>query len=231
MLAIILFKDRTSQITLSNVGDYIPFIHRQDLRIQEWPALPAPRIFRNEQPIFPELYPKIIYLLRDPRAVIISFYHMYRIMRDNRTMTLQSFLDQYIATDGIFRDWNAGLERWDRQVLSWTARARSDAGVLIVKYEDLVADRRRELMRLAKFVDFSYERQDLDLAVERGSFEAMRKNEEQYGAEAYRGEIGERGRFVRRGEVAGWKDELDTEISRRIETEFATAMKATGYLL
>jgi hypothetical protein len=230
MLAIVLFKDRSAQITLSNVGNYIPFVHGQDLRISEWSHLPDPRIFRNEEPVFPDAYPRVMYLLRDPRAVLISFFHMYQVMRDDRRTSLASFLEQYFATDGIFREWNRGLIRWDRQVLSWLHRAKSDARVTIVKYEDLVRDRRLAVERLCRFLEVSYDDEDLDNAVQRGSFAAMRKNEEQYGAEAYRGEIGQRGRFVRRGEIAGWKEELSKDLIREIEIQFAPAMKAAGYL-
>lgn len=230
MLAILLFKDQRSQITLSNVGNYIPFIHGQDPRIAEWFHLPDPRIFRNEEPIFPELYPKIIYLMRDPRAVLVSFYHMYQVMLNDRRTTFQSFLDQYLAMDGIFRNWNRGLDRWDRQVLTWTQRAKSDPRVLVVRFEKLVSDRRSVLERLAQFVGISRDRAIFDCAIERGSFQAMRKNEEQNGAEAYRGEIGERGRFIRRGEIAGWKDELSANLVQQIEDAFAPAMKGTGYL-
>lgn len=58
----------------------------------------------------------------------------------------------------------------------------------------------------------------------------MRRNEETHGAEAYWGEIGQRGRFIRRGKTDGWKQEMDGDLAEQIETEFAPAMKATGYL-
>lgn len=230
MLAIVLFKDRSDEITLSNVGDYVPFVHGQDPRIVEWLHLPDPRIFRNEEPIFPDLYPKVIYVLRDPRAVLISFYRMYQVMLNDQRTTFRSFLDQYLAMDGIFLKWNHGLERWDRQALSWTRRAKSDPRVVVVRYEELVVDRRRVLKRLARFVGISRDQAVFDCAVGRGSFQAMRANEKEHGAEAYRGEIGQRGRFVRRGEIAGWKEELSPELARQIEQAFLPAMKVTGYL-
>ncbi len=230
MLAILLLKDRSNRITLSNVGNHVPFVHGRDLQIAEWFHLPDPRVFRNEEPTFSELYPKIIYLIRDPRAVLVSFFHMYQVVLNDRRITFQSFLDQYLAADGIFRKWNRGLVRWDRQVLSWTQRAKSDPRVLIVKFEDMVGDRRCVLERLAQFVGISYSGEVLDCAVERGSFQAMRKDEEEHGAEAYPGEISERGRFVRRGEIAGWKDELSADLVRQIEDAFVPAMRATGYV-
>jgi hypothetical protein len=57
----------------------------------------------------------------------------------------------------------------------------------------------------------------------------MRANEEQFGAESYPGEIGRRGRFIRRGKADGWRDELDGESIDRIVREFAPVMKLAGY--
>lgn len=230
MLAILLFKDRANQVTLANVGNYVPYIHGRDLQIAAWSNLQGPRVFRNEEPIYAQFYPKIIYLIRDPRAVLVSFYDMYQVVLNDRRTDFQSFLDQYIAADGIFRKWNRGLVRWDRQVLSWTRRAESDPRVVLVKFEDMVADRRGVLEQVARCLGISYAREELDCAVARGSFEAMRKNEDEFGAEAYPGVIGARGRFVRRGEIAGWKNDLSAEAVHRIEDAFAPAMRASGYL-
>ena len=229
MLAILLSKDRRNQVTLSNVGQYVPFVHGQDLRIAEYADLPSPRIFRNESPGFPELYPKIIYLVRDPRAVLVSFYHMYRVMHNDSTMTLPAFLEAYLATEGCFKEWNAGLVRWDRQVLAWTTRAKHDQRVSVVKYEELVENRQAVLQKIAHFAGIPCTDEDCVQAVGRGDFHAMQQVEEQHGAEAYPGEIGKRGRFVRRGEIDGWRDEMDDSLVQRIVHEFTPAMKACGY--
>ncbi len=86
------------------------------------------------------------------------------------------------------------------------------------------------LERTAKFAGIAYSDNDLALAVDRGSFEAMRRNEEEHGAESYTAAQRKRGQFVRRGQVDGWKNELDPQLIARIEHEFAPAMKVAGYL-
>ena len=65
-----------------------------------------------------------------------------------------------------------------------------------------------------KFIGFACDDEDIALAVEQGSFENMRKNEETYGAEPYSGTKGERGYFVRNGKVDGWKKELPASSGR-----------------
>lgn len=229
MLAILLFDDRSRRITLFNVGDYVPFVHGREQDIARYGHLPSPRIFRNEWPASAELYPRIIYLIRDPRAVLVSFYHMYRVMLDDRQMGIEEFVDQYMVMEGCFRHWNQGLVRWDRQVYFWRNLARHVRNIVVVRYEDLVLQRRTVLKDLAKFIAISRPAATFEEAMARGTFAAMQENEERHGAEAYREEIGQRGRFVRRGLIDGWRDEMPEHVIRKIEREFAWLMKQVGY--
>jgi hypothetical protein len=230
MLAILLTKDHGSVVTLANINDYVPTVHGKDHRIREFSNLANPRIFREEYPVHADLYPKTIYLLRDPRAMLVSLYHMYRIECNDLVMPLATFLDDYLAKQGCFQRWNRGLIRWDRQVKTWTERAADDHRVLIVRYEDMVQDRRRVLEGVAAFAGIPCGSNLLTLAHERSSFEAMQKDEEEHGAEAYPGEMAKRGRFIRRGETDGWRQEMAEGLVQQLEQEFGPAMRLVGYL-
>ena len=59
----------------------------------------------------------------------------------------------------------------------------------------------------------------------------MRKDEQEHGAESYPGKIGKRGRFIRRGKVDGWKDEMSPSLVQEIEKELGKTMKVLGYSL
>ena len=83
MLAIILNKDFNRHINLATIGDYVPVIHGRDSMIVKYRNLFNPRVFRNEWPIYPDRYPKIIYLIRDPRSILVSYYHMYNTLFDD----------------------------------------------------------------------------------------------------------------------------------------------------
>jgi hypothetical protein len=229
MLAILLFRDRDHRVTLENVGDYVPFIHAKDHRIGRCRRLPDPRVFRNEIPRYPELYPRVIYLVREPRAALVSFWHMYRVMYGDDRMSLESFVDQYLATDGIFRTWNHGMPRWDRQVTDWFGQAAKGSRVLTLRYEDMVADRRACLHQLARFLGIDRDDAEFALAASRGEFDAMRQVEDRHGAEAYKGKARGEGKFVRVGEIEGWRREMAPSLAARIAAEFAPAMALAGY--
>ena len=237
MLAVFLSDDRDGDVNLYNVGDHVPFVHGRDHEIAAWGHLPDPRVFRNEYPRHPHRYPGTLYLVRDPRAVLVSFWHMFATMFDDREVTLSRFVDGYLSGRSPFDTWHRHLRRWDRQVAAALRRAEDGERVCIVRFEDLVSDREAALRRVARFVGAvpagdvpAGTSARLSRAVARGSFEAMRDLEGRHGAEAYAGRARGEGRFVRRGRAEGWKDEMDPVDAARIEAAFGPVMERAGYL-
>jgi len=228
MLAKVLQKQNMGNVTMASVGHFIPVIHGEDSSIRKFEHLQNPRIFRNEYPVHPELYPKTIYLLRDPRAALVSYYHMYCVVCPDAPMSLRSFVQEYLQ-DGHIKNFEA-LVRWDRQVLEWYARAQYNDRILLVKYEDMVKDRAGVLRAVLKFCGISCTESELVPVVEQSSFESMKRSEELHGAESYLGVKEKRGNFVRRGKIDGWKEEMEGDLSTQIREAFAPAMKAVGYL-
>jgi hypothetical protein len=229
LLAILLERDDPDRVDLVNVGRSIPFVHGRDHHIARYGDLPNPRVFRNEFPRYLDRYPRIIYLVRDPRAVLVSLWEMYRTMLGDRELSLDEFFDQYLAGNGLFRHWNSDLERWDHQVERALVAAEHDARIAVVRYEDLVADRAGTLDRVAAFAGIDATPERRARAVALGAFDAMQRLEDRAGAEAYLGRARGVGRFVRVGKVDGWRQELSPELALRITASFAPVMRRSGY--
>lgn len=223
------FLRRGDEVTLANVGRFVPFVHGHDYRIGRLAGLTEPRVFRNEYPLYPDLYPRTLYLMRDPRSVIPSLWHMYRTMTGDERLTLDRFVDDYLAGTGIFRWWNSELVRWDRQVGAAIARTRDDARFHLCRYEGLSDDRRGSLERIIRFLGVEPDPAALARASDLGGFDAMRDLERVHGAEAYRGRAVGRGAFVREGRTDGWKRELSPALIARIESELGPVMDRAGY--
>lgn len=229
MFAIVVFRDFVRNINLANIDNYVPGIHFEDLAIVKHGMMAGPRVFRNEVPLFPQWYPRAIYLVRDPRAVLVSYYHMYRTIFNDTKTTIAEFVDEYLRNGNIQR-YEPQITRWDRQVSIWLKRAERDSRIMIVPYEKMVKNKPEVLEHVLEFASVECSDALFEHVLERSSFAAMRKTEEEFGEENYPGEIGKRGRFIRRGEVSGWKEELPPESVQAIEREFGPVMKKMGYL-
>jgi hypothetical protein len=228
MLATLVEKNFGKRATLANLQEFVPAFHASDLKIESHSKLLDPRMFRNEGPKFPDLYPRTIYIVRDPRAVLLSYYH--HCLHDTRdeNWKLDDFIDEMLE-HGCIKRLEPYIVRWDKQVGDWLERANHQP-VQIVKYENMKKDRRAVLQEVVRFAGITCTEQDIAQAVERSSFENMRKEEEAHGAEPYSGTKGEGGFFMRRGKVDSWKEELSDRAKARIEKEFGGTMRKLGYL-
>ncbi len=232
MLGIVSQRENHEAVNLKNVSQFIPTIHNVDEKIGESDHLSSPRIFRNEGPVFADLYPKTIYIVRDPRAVLLSYYHHWLHTDSQDHGTLEEFIDE-ILEHGCIRRWDPWLIGWQAQVQDWSARANQQA-VKIVRYEDLIENRRKSFRDVLDFCEIPCDEDLFGLAVERGDFQSMRKVEQQHGAESYPGEEGndkeEKGFFVRKGVVDSWKEEMPKNVVQKIEKKFHKTMQDLGYL-
>lgn len=232
-LALLTNPRHASTINLANLGDFVPAIHGADWLAASSQDLPRPRIFRNEWPVFPDLYPKVIYVVRDPRAALVSYYHHYRRVTATAEDSMSEFVDTYLR-HGCIPSFEPRLQRWDRQVADWLDRSARQS-VLLVRYEDLVADRRRVFMELAEYVGVGLGPGSIDDALRRTDFRAMQALEDRHGVDSFIGQPPPRTReavahrFVRRGEVSGWTDELGKDDAERISSEFGDVMRRLGY--
>jgi hypothetical protein len=228
MIAMLLYEDNNYEINMANIGEYIPVVHGADSSIAKYKKLSSPRVFRNEWPVYPNRYPKTIYLIRDPRSIIVSYFHMYNTLFKDKSCQMDEFIDEYLAY-GFIRHWEP-LLRWDKQIIRWLKKSKQDDNILIIKYEDMVADRSVMLEKIADFLQLAYSEEIFNMAVERGSFSSMKNNEKKYGAESYINMVGKKGEFVRSGTTDGWKKSLTLVNIKKIEHVLGPAMKAVGYL-
>lgn len=224
-LAILLNKDHQGKIHMPDLKNYIPTIHANDARIAYFPNLVRPRTFRNEWPQYPNLYRNTIYIIRDPRSVLVSYYHHYQVIYPEKKATLKEFVQEYLK-NGNVRDFEPELVEWNVQVAEWLEREKRQS-VLIVKFEDMRKNLAGVLKEVGRFMRNMFPDEDIELAVRRTDFTAMQQDEAKHGAEAYPKETADRGRFIRDDD---WEHYMDRETASLIEEKYAALMKRLGYL-
>lgn len=162
----------------------------------------AQRVWR----VYPQA--RFLHIIRDPRDGAISGFARFR-SRLPESMTRIEYVDAYS------RDWVARISAGRT-----TASGRS---YLEFRYEDLHAATTETAAQVFQFIGASTEPAMIDAAIESASFERLsggRKRGEQDPASHYR-----------RGEVAGWRDEMTAEEIAVAERNAGGLMAELGYEL
>lgn len=170
----------------------------------------------------PEVTRSAIYAVRDPRDVAISFAHHYRqslglAVAALCTSSAFNFKPEQIGRTEL-------LTSWGEHVASWTAAKRFP--VLVLRYEDLLADAGAGLRRIAGFLGRQLSAEEVESVVAATAFDRLRRQEAESGfTEAVRA-----GRFFRIGKAEQWRAVRDQSIFGPLLARFARPMRRYGYL-
>jgi hypothetical protein len=211
-------------VDFSNVNEVIPgpdvTPNRELLRMRR------PRVVKSHQ-YFDPRYPRVIYIVRDPRDVAVSQYHFQRKRR--------LFADDYPIEDFVTR-FVAGetcdYASWGEHVASWVSTRAGQPGFLLIRYEDMIQDTARELSHMATFLGLNVSPDMIRDAVTRSSAEKMRNLEKsQAQLFAITKDTRQDVPFVRAANSGGWQSSLPHPCVAQIETAWASLMRYLGYEL
>lgn len=164
-------------------------------------------------PWYPEA--KYITVVRDGRNAFMSWCNHVTRMKNTAMLNQQAEregLDPLKTFDGdyhaFFRDWLTENNYFDIVASYWAERGRSN--LLFVHYNDLKADLDGEMRRVAGFLAIEPTASEWPAAVERCTFEGMRKADTAIGHFEKAFEGGVEG-FIFKGTNGRWRDELDED--------------------
>lgn len=165
----------------------------------------------------------VIYIVRDPRDVVISAADHYGLTIDQ---AVEMMADK--MTRGRGMPGNTVSERmssWSDHVKSWTAWKHSPLQVL--RYEDMLADPLGRLGGVARKLGISQDEDRIRRAVEFSSFKTLQKQEAESG---FIEKSVNSQRFFRSGRAGGWRDKLSPHQAAAIERDHGVQMRRFGYL-
>jgi estrone sulfotransferase len=127
------------------------------------PYSTIPRVIKTHRPYLPLFgRNRSIGIARDPRDVMVSFYHFQKYRRRAFTGSFSRFI----------RHRYFGLDSWFKHYTSW-----QDHWTLLVRYEDMLEDTTREFGRIVDLLEAGCSEGVLREAVHRSSFESVRRLE------------------------------------------------------
>ena len=211
-------------VTFENIERIIPDSEAQSNRFLR--SLPKPRLIKSHEYFHPR-FRKVIYIVRDPRDVALSYYNFqrkYRQIEDGYPIS-QYALDFVKGQRGL-GDWGT----WSEHVNSWISTRRGQPEFLLLRYEDMMTDTGRELAKLAWFLGFEPTPTLLASTVESSSANRLRELERTQGKEWVstkdrRNDIP----FIGAATSGGWKKKLPANAAATIEKAWGPLMQALGY--
>ena len=167
-----------------------------------------------------------IYIVRDPRDIVVSFKNFTGKDIDEIINELLFEKKLMIGSNGI----QELLSTWELNVQSWLNY--STVPRLIIKYEDLQLKPKSIVLKIRDFLNkihklkLNLNDHDIDQIIENTSFNNLKKLEELSGFD----EATKHSKFFRSGTSNQWKDILSNSQIKLIEKNLQSMMKYFNYI-
>jgi hypothetical protein len=212
-------------VNFAQLESRIPEIY--DVTDRNLRAFPRPRIIKSHE-CFDPRYKKIVYIVRDPRDVLISYYEFQlkrRVISDE--LSLLDFVPRFMESEI-----EPKTGSWRDHVVSWTATRGGQKNFLLLRYEDMLADTQKESTKIASFLGLDSSPERIARAVALSSADRMRKLEKEQSRQWKETKKTRQDKpFVRKAASGGWKTILSERAVAQIESAWGDVMRAAGYEL
>jgi hypothetical protein len=208
--------------TFADFGEIVPDIYDESDR-----ALlrrPEPRVLKSHEP-YDERYRRVVYLVRHPADVAVSYYHYLIKMRTIAPgFDLARFVDSFVA---------GGLDEfgtWGEHVTGWLNAREGGPDFVLLRYEDVLEAPRDALAAALRLIGANVADAAIDTAVERSTASELRRLERET-APALPSFQGSRleDPFIRKARPGAGAEELPAALEARIMDAWPEATARLGY--
>ena len=173
----------------------------------------------------------VIHIVRDPRNIVTSAKNHFSL--SNEEESVEMICDNYNWTGFTDNEVPQLLSSWANHYNSWKKFPKNN---LLIKYEDLVSDVKREILKIINYLSNYFEYKISDKVIEEiernTSFENFKELENvgKFDENSINKITGEKKTFFNLGPHNNWKKILKKESVDKIETQFNNEMSELGYL-
>jgi estrone sulfotransferase len=193
----------------------VRYVPEYELHADEVNSAPRPRILKSHTTYDARL-PRVVYIVRDPRDAYVSYYHYMR-----KRLTKDTDFSSFIRMDGLHPC------HWHEHVAGWIDRPN----VLVIRYEDMLADTAAQVRRLVAYRGGrSFTQEQIAHAVVRSSFSQMKQIERRYGRPFQNEQQRRRSTpFMRTGRAGAWTEHFTPDDHELLISRMGLLMDRLGY--
>ncbi|XP_026579483.1 amine sulfotransferase-like [Pseudonaja textilis] len=214
-------RDGTENITLIERAPWLEYnIFRADL-----PNRPSPRVICSHLPYY--LIPKglrnkrakIIYVFRNPKDVLVSSYHFYKMLIIMETSKqFDAYFERFLAG-------KVPSSLWIDHIEGWYAH-KNDFNILFLSYEEMKKDLRSSVLKICNFLGRELTEKEVDDVVDKATFDNMKMDPRaNYKLMVPTIVDSSKGVFLRKGIVGDWKNHMTVAQSEKFDRVFKERME------
>jgi hypothetical protein len=186
----------------------------------------TPRVVKSHlhYPDIPKGPGRYIYGVRNGLDVAVSYHHHSRKYQPGwGQRPVGEFFSRFMAGQVPYGSWFEHVAGW--------LRNKERLNVLVVTYEELSADLEATVKRVADFCGITIDPAAMPRILERCSFAFMRQHEAKFaikGAPSLPAPAPSGPAFIRKGQVGGWREELDARAANDFQEECNRRLRGLG---
>ncbi|GLD47383.1 sulfotransferase family 5A, member 1 [Lates japonicus] len=163
---------------------------------------------------------KVIYVSRNPKDVVVSFYHFHKMANFLPDAgTFPEFLNRFLEGTLCFGSWFDHIK-------GWTSETATMNNLLHITYEEMLLDLHGAIKRVSSFLQCPLVDDEVNNCVQHCSFSSM-KNNKMVNYTMVPDDIMDhsKGSFMRKGKTGDWKNMFTEEQNQYFESTFKSKMQ------
>ncbi len=178
-----------------------------------------PRIIKSHE-MYCSDYPRTVYLYRDVRDVIVSFFHY--LAKQDSCLEFEEYFNLFISGK-LFQKLKLGS--WDENIKSWLEHRDR---IIAIRYEDMLDNPESTLIGILNHLGVEYDRSLIKRAIKKYSFQGMTWMEQSAEEVDYLSN-NRKNMFVRHGKKGQWKPVFNKQQLEKIKEKYGSLLIKLGY--